>query len=263
MCRTRSDGRFEVLAHAGGDAGGLRVVLRQPGRDSRELLKGADGVPAQRGYRHDACQPKSACACQALSEFGDVRGERAAPVPLGVVVEADLDVAVQRRAPGALVFGGHGLCQGRGELGPVNGVDGVGVLHDGLGLVALELPDEVPAEAKVAEFGRLVRRFLVPVFADVGDAQGGKPPDVRGGVELGDDNQLRRRVLPPGGRDGAIDALPDGGEPLPEQRSRGSGCSTIGARPIPSRSQSRPRVSPVRGAGPDQAGEPSGAGSRR
>ena len=55
----------------------------------------------------------------------------------------------------------------------------------------------MPAEVERAQPGSLVRGLLVPVFPDVGDAQGGQPPDVLGRVELGDDDQPRGRVLPP------------------------------------------------------------------
>ncbi len=137
---------------------------------------------------------------------------------LGVVVQADLDEAVQRSASGAFPFGSHGLGEGAGELQPVHGVHSVGVLHHRLGLVALQLADEVPAKAEVGQCGGLVGGFLVPVFADVGDAEGSEPPDVVGGVEFGDDDQPGRGILPAGGGHGVVNAEPDGREAFPELR---------------------------------------------
>ena len=81
-------------------------------------------------------------------------------------------------AAGAVVFRRHGLGEGRGELRPVHGVHGRGVLHHGLGLVALQLADEVPAQAEVLQAAPPFRGLLVPVFPDVGDAQRRQPPDV-------------------------------------------------------------------------------------
>ena len=106
------------------------------------------------------------------------------------------------------LFGGHRLGQGgRPVASRSTECTACGVLHHGLGLLALELADEVPAQAEVAELRRLLRGFLVPVLPDVRDAERGEPPDVLGRVEFGDHDQPRRPILPAGGGDGAVDPL--------------------------------------------------------
>ena len=87
----------------------------------------------------------------------------------------------------------------------------------------MELADEVPAQAKVFELRRLFRGLLVPVLPDVGDAECGEPPDILGGVELGDHDQPRRPLRTSGRGNGVVDPLPDGGEPLPELFQPGIG----------------------------------------
>ena len=95
--------------------------------------------------------------------------------------------------------------------------------HDGFGLVALQLADEMPAELHPAQRGGLLRGFLVAVLSDVGDAERGEPPDVLCGVEFGDHNKLRRPILPAGRLDCTVDALPDGVEPSAELFQPGVG----------------------------------------
>ena len=111
---------------------------------------------------------------------------------------------------------------------PVHGVHGMGVFHDGLGLVALELADEVPAELQPAQRGSLLRGLLVPVLPDVRDAERGEPPDVVGGMKFGDHDQFGRPFRPAGCCNGTVDALPDGGEPLPELLQPGIGLPVRG-----------------------------------
>ena len=169
------------------------------------------GATAMTPARRMPAEPAN-CAASA----GTSAGSAPPRCPTGVAVEADLNKALQRRPPGAFLFGGHGLGQGSGQLEPVHGVHGMGVLHDGFGFVALELADEVPAQLQRRQCGRLLRGLLVPVLPHVRDAQGGEPPDVLGRMEFGDHDQLRRRFRPAGCCRGAADPFPDGGEPLPE-----------------------------------------------
>ena len=53
------------------------------------------------------------------------------------------------------------------QLGPVDGVHGVGVAGHGRCLVALQRTDEVPAQAEVCALGRLLDGLLVPVLPHV------------------------------------------------------------------------------------------------
>ena len=59
---------------------------------------------------------------------------------------------------------------------------------------------------------RLFRGLLVPVLPDVGDPQRRQPPDVLRRMELGDDDQARRRRLPARGGHGGVDPAADGRE---------------------------------------------------
>src|SRR6059058_3179378 len=88
----------------------------------------------------------------------------------GTGVEAHLDECVDRTVGrmGACV---EALC----DPDRVDGVHDVGVRGDARRLVGLDLSDEVPAQAYVSgevdEGGGLVLGLLVPVLADVTDAE--------------------------------------------------------------------------------------------
>ena len=91
-------------------------------------------------------------------------------------------------------------------------------------LVALQLPDEVPADrdAGRGDRGGLRRRLLVAVLPDVGHPQPGQAAHVAGRVGLGDRDQRDLGRLPPGGRAGARDPVPHPGRAIGRRARRGA-----------------------------------------
>jgi len=77
------------------------------------------------------------------------------------------------------------------------------------GLVALQLPDEVPAQPEVGALLVLRSCLLVAVLRDVGDAETGEQPDVGGRPGLRDDDEphAARHAAPEpfGRRDPGVD----------------------------------------------------------
>ncbi len=182
------------------------------------------------------------CVGNLPCQVQDVSRQDAAALAIGVVVQAHLDEACQRPAAGPFALGGHGFRQRGGELWPVHRVHGVGVPHHGFCLVALQLSDEVPSERQLLKLSCLAGRFLVPVLADVGDAQRCQDPDVLRRMKLRDHNQLGRPVLPARGRRGRVYPAPDSGQVVAEPglpvrvrrvRSRLSHRSARGRRESP------------------------------
>src|SRR5579859_1693815 len=79
---------------------------------------------------------------------------------------------------------------------------GVGVTDNALGLVALELTDEMPRNVEVRELRGLRGRLLIAILPYVGHAELGKEADVVGGMKFGHDDELGNIATPghPGGR---------------------------------------------------------------
>ena len=98
-----------------------------------------------------------------------------------------------------------------GQLGAVNRVDGVEKPHGVLGLVALQVADEVPNAA--AEFLDLAARFLDLVLAEVDLAGVGRGPDVLGTERLGNGDEADVGRVAPGTAGGARDAVANVGQP--------------------------------------------------
>gem|GEM_PF-4410297 len=114
----------------------------------------------------------------------------------GVVVETDLDEALQCGPPGPLLLRGDGPLQAIHQRQPVHGMNRMGILGHRFRLLALQLADEVPVESEPGQLGCLRRSLLVPVLADVVDAQRRQAPDVRGRMELGNHDQGGRFPAP-------------------------------------------------------------------
>ncbi len=99
-------------------------------------------------------------------------------------VEADLDEAVQLP-----ITATDPLRQRADELGPVHGLHHVGVARDRGRLVALQPPDEVPAQRQVRALPGLGLGLLVAVLPHVGDPEVGQQTYVGGREVLRDHGQ--------------------------------------------------------------------------
>ena len=102
-----------------------RKLFGQPPGNACQLLEGSRRIRAERGNRHDAREPQSGSTGQLFGQRGDFAGGRAAAVRACVVVQADLDEAVQGRAPGAFAFDCHRLGEGDSHGLPVHGMHGM------------------------------------------------------------------------------------------------------------------------------------------
>ena len=90
-----------------------------------------------------------------------------------------------------------------------------GVTDDARGLVGLKLPDEMPSQfrGKVRAFGRLGRRFLVPVLPHIPHAKFAEQSHVRRGKRLSHRNQRDFSRIPPHRHTGIPDPPLQCGQP--------------------------------------------------
>ncbi len=146
--------------------------------------EGLSWVTFERGHRHDASQGER-------SGFGHEVGQR--PGFLGCdspATSAAVQSHLQKDIEVATVAFGSPVQRGD-DLGPVDGLDDVGVGRDMRDLVGLELPDEVDGEFVTASQVRdLGAGLLVLVLTDVPDSEIGKQVDVTRREELRHDHEV-------------------------------------------------------------------------
>jgi hypothetical protein len=182
-----SDSRLEIGAHAGRDRVRPGVVGPHLSGDGCEPFESGFGVGAHRGDGHDAQQAQGLLRGDVVGQPGQLPGHD--PTSRGIIVQADLREDIQ------VSLGAHRSGrQRRRHLGPIHGVDDIGVARDRTGLVGLYPPDEVPGErgyfprpgGKLRHFGP---RLLVAALADVGHADRGQAGDVGGRKPLRDGHE--------------------------------------------------------------------------
>jgi hypothetical protein len=160
--------RFEVATHARRDDDGPRVLLPDIGRHLSEPRERVGRVHAERCDSHHPTQVESRRRRDPVGQLGDVHWQGAAPstVVRGARVERNLDECTDRP-----IRGNRSGAQCLDELGPVNLMDDFGIANDRSAFVALQPPNEVPPQRKISTELVFGCGLLVPVFADVGDAE--------------------------------------------------------------------------------------------
>jgi hypothetical protein len=68
-----------------------------------------------------------------------------------MLIEVDLDEALQQITAGTLHLHSNSFGQGARDLRPVNRMDCMGVAHHGFGFVALQLPHKMPPQPQVTQ----------------------------------------------------------------------------------------------------------------
>ena len=175
---------------------------------SASFAKAASGSAPERSHRHQAGQP-NASAPRRAGPPAPARPPRLAPPRWPPASSSRLTWMKHSSGPRPVrvLLRGHGPGQGGCQLRPVHGMDGVGVPHHGLGLVALQLADKMPAQCQVSQLGRLVRASWSRFSPTSVTPRAASRRTSSRRVELGDDDQLRRVALPPGGSCGGVDPV--------------------------------------------------------
>ncbi len=93
---------------------------------------------------------------------------------------------------------------------------GARVATHGTGLVALQLPHEMPGEVEIGELGRLRGGLLVPVLPDVSHPEFEELPHERRRMELGHDDAGQLCRVAPGRTSRVCDPAVDVGEAIGE-----------------------------------------------
>src|SRR5665647_3396733 len=135
-------------------------------RHTVQLCECFTGVDPQGRHRHQPSKSQMSCSSNAVRELGNaVKRYAASAGPCRACAKTHLDqrADVTPRSGGSAVEGDH-------QLVPVDGVDGVDVGGQRMGLVGLQLTDEVDLKALTAPLGQrcdLGRCLLVAVLPDV------------------------------------------------------------------------------------------------
>ena len=178
-------------------------------------LESALRLLAARSNGHEAAQRQPWRLSHLVGQSSELSG-RHAPTSLRVLLEINLEENLERRValPTRSV-------EQRDELGPVERLHDVDERGDALGLLALQLADEVPGRslkkigALFTQRVDLLVQFLLAALPDVGDAQLGERDEIRDREELRHHDKGRLFVAPriPGGRrDALTHLLEPGGE---------------------------------------------------
>src|SRR5665647_1595300 len=135
-------------------------------RRTVQLRECFTGVDPQGCHRHQPSEPQMSCSSNAVRELGNAVKRYAATARHSqACAKAHLDqrADVMPRSRGRAVEGDH-------QLVPVDGMDGVDIGGERMGLVGLQLTDEVDLKALtyiLGQSGDLSRCLLVAVLPDV------------------------------------------------------------------------------------------------
>src|SRR5665811_202395 len=166
VCRTVSDGGLQIGAHPGRDPGCLRVFGTNGPRHTVQLCECFTGVDSQRRDRHQPSKYQMSCSSNAVRKLGNAVKRYATSARLG---QACAQTHLNQRADVTAGSGGSAV-EGDDQLVPVDGVDGVDVGGQRVGLVGLQLTDEVDLKAltdPLGQSGDLGRCLLIAVLPDV------------------------------------------------------------------------------------------------
>ena len=217
------DSQGEIAAHAHGEdlerdarvRGGPTAAPCAQGAEAGSRL-GLGHAPGSDG--HEAAGFEAGEIGEALEELGGFSG---CGVEAGLgFLGAELDFDEDRKA---FAEAGGGLIEALGEAEGVEGVNGVKEFDGALGLVGLEVADEVDAEvalAKRGEVGGFGGELLDAVFAEEGKAERRGLGDGGGGVGLGDGHQFDFGAGAVGGAAGGCDFCFEAFEIVCESRHR-------------------------------------------
>lgn len=175
-------------------------------RHLSQSRKGRSWVTFARGDRHDATQGERRRLGREVGQgCGILRGDSPTTA---AAVERHLQQDIEA-SPAS--FGG--ALQRRHDLGPIDGLDDVGVGGDVSHLVGLELADEVDGElVTTSQVSHLGTGLLILVLTNVSDTEVGEQIDITRREVLRHDDKFDLGGSPTGGLCRAIDAFVDRGE---------------------------------------------------
>src|SRR5665647_3366379 len=147
-------------------------------RHTVQLCECLTGVDPQGRHRHQPSKPQMSCSSNTVRKLSYAVNRYAAPPRHS---QAFAKTHLDQRADVTPRSGGSTV-EGDDQLVPVDGMDGVDVGGQRMGLVGLKLTDEVDLKALtyiLGQGGDLGRRLLVAVLPDVRHAEVAQQIDVR------------------------------------------------------------------------------------